>query len=103
MDIAALFIVGIGCALVGGAVVRISAQIEQRRAMHQLEKYGAPPAPNTSARNGEPGAPETDRRGAATLDAKLGFQFMPVRRCHGGNSTIAVNLLRCSKSSATRN
>jgi uncharacterized membrane protein YciS (DUF1049 family) len=60
MDIAALFIVGIACALVGWAIVYISAQIEQRRAIHQLEKYGASPAPNTSARNGEPGAPETD-------------------------------------------
>jgi len=40
------------CALVGWAVVQISAQING--AQYTILKYGAPPAPNTSARNGEP-------------------------------------------------
>ena len=45
--IALLFIAGIACAFLGWGVVYISAQVEQRRAIHHLEKYGTSSAPPT--------------------------------------------------------
>jgi hypothetical protein len=39
-DIIALVVTGLGCAILGWAVVHIAAQFERQRAVHVLEKYG---------------------------------------------------------------
>jgi hypothetical protein len=46
--LAPLFVLGFGVALVGWAMVHISAQIERRQAEHLVSKYAPPSLPRSA-------------------------------------------------------